>query len=187
MGSKVCRISSHESCIHYGSVGSTIYEGGDQLQFELCQPGRVYGTNIVATCQVPIEAVLENLRGNRSMKTLANLEMSSESGKQMASLTLDICIRSSILKDAGGGEALKTIRVPRKPLGYSAFAFDDYARDCRTFLQNMLAAHDTLRSALALSAAAAAWKQSRTSTRSYRHMIGDDVISAHSAGTTCAL
>jgi hypothetical protein len=119
--------------INFDTVGSSIYEGGDELRFDLCQPCQIFGSSeVLASCQMSLAEALASLEVGGSRKKVCKLEMmSSEApGKALANLAIEISIRSSSLYAAGGIAALKMTPVTLKmtPVTCSpSYSHSDYS------------------------------------------------------------
>jgi hypothetical protein len=109
--------------IDFDTVGSSIYEGGDELRFDLCQPCQIFGSSeVLASSQMSLAEALASLEVGGSRKKVFKLEMMSSEApvKALANLALEISLRSSSLYAAGGIAALKMTSVPSQSAsGYS--------------------------------------------------------------------
>jgi hypothetical protein len=155
--------SSHaRSRLNFDTIASTIYEGGNELHFDLCKPSRLFGaSHILASCQLSLTEALESLEIGGSVKEVSNLELlaADGSGKVLATLAFAISIKSTALKAVGGTAALKTTVVPGEP----SHIFDDYASHCKSFI--LQSSVSRLRLQSALNSARAAIDTSRSQAK----------------------
>lgn len=149
------------SRINFDTVGKTIYEGGYELNFQLCKPSRFFNSShIVASSRLSLTEALESLELGGSVKEVSNLELlaTDGSGKVLATLAFGISIESSALQAVGGTAALKTTTVPSEP-SHSAFGNDH--SDYRSFMLQSSVSRLRLQSALNSARAAIDSSQSR--------------------------
>jgi hypothetical protein len=134
----------------FDAIGSIIFEGGDALHFELCQPSSVGASRPVAMARIPLAEALgpaedcaSSSRPACSLHTVHLFAVGSP-GKILGSLTLELAIRTTTLQGAGGIWALKTRDVPEIPNIYgplaSAQPTDDERAECNAFAEQALIA-----------------------------------------------
>lgn len=158
------RTRGSETRLLFDTVGSTIYEGGDELCFDLCQHHRfLRSSQALASCKISLTEALRALKMGDVHKKNYSLELCGLEQPEhvLGNIVVDISISSSTLEAAGGIHALKTTVVPKKPSDYSAFAFDDYASDCRAFADQAFTAQTQLQDAF-ITATTSSIKSSRS-------------------------
>jgi len=138
------RQAGHDQCqINFDTIGSTIYEGGDVFDFELCQTRCFGSSQTLASCQLSVDTILECM----DRKTWALKLLSVESpGKVLANFEVQLRCTMTLLKSVGGAKALKSMRVPGPPniKSGSVFASNDEAEKTDEFIRKVGRAQEHL-------------------------------------------
>jgi hypothetical protein len=144
---KVVQFGKDGSQIQFDTFGSTIYEGGKVLDFELCQTHFSASSRTVASGHLKLKTILQNM--DRKAWSLELLSVTNP-GKVLATFELQLDCRSTLLRSAGGTKALKTMQVPTPPEHFRSglvFGFKANAQEVSVFVKKAVQAHARLEAA----------------------------------------
>mmetsp|Transcript_33348 Transcript_33348/g.53081 ORF Transcript_33348/g.53081 Transcript_33348/m.53081 type:complete len:278 (-) Transcript_33348:94-927(-) len=132
------------SSIIFNTVGDAIFEGGENMSFELCASHRLSSSRALATCQFPLATALSVFPlatvlsvGGSSQVHKMRLRSISCPGKEVGELQIKIGIRTPTLQAAGGLGALRNIELAEMPelcMDRSAFAMANAKKECLFFV-----------------------------------------------------
>lgn len=159
-------------CVAFGAMGSTIYEGSEDLRFDLCVAHRFRSSSQAIACgHVLLKDVLASLEDGQSASFNIELRDSASLCKVLANLNASIGVRLSTLQAAGGLSALKSIMPPFKSERYSVFALGEYTSSCKSYAHQAAAAQQSLQTAFEIATSYMKdQQQARKAEASKKHM-----------------
>jgi hypothetical protein len=147
---KAVQAGSDRSHMNFDTIGSTIYEGGKVLDFELCQSHCFASSQTVAAGQLKVETILQSMgKKEWAVESLDLLSLTTP-GKVLATCEVQLGCRSAALRSAGGTNALKTMKVPTPPAHINSgfvFGFQADAQEVNAFVKKAGQAHERLKAA----------------------------------------
>jgi|Transcript_65742 hypothetical protein len=122
----------------FNTSGVAIFEGGDNIVFELCESCRFSSSRTLATCGFPLATALSVFPlatvvsvGGDSQTHKMKLESVNCPDTCVGELQVKIGIRTPTLQGAGGIGALRSLEVPKVPkFRSSALVTEDKKMEC---------------------------------------------------------
>jgi hypothetical protein len=143
-----------DASVLFNTVGDAIFEGGDNIGFELCESCRFSSSRTLATCGFPLTTALSVFPlatvlsyGESSQVHKMKLTSVSCPGKVVGELQIKIGIRTPTLHAAGGIRALRRLEVPEipKPCGdRPVLAAEDAEKESLNFVEKATKALELL-------------------------------------------
>jgi hypothetical protein len=129
------------SRINFDTVGSTVFEGGEVLHFELCKQRLLGSSRTLAKCAMPLSSALGAVMDSNLCGKVWNLDLfaADPTGDVIGNLAVYIGFRTSRLESAGGPSMLKSIRLPASPeiRNGSVFSFNEDSEEALAYMRKV--------------------------------------------------